>query len=144
MNSHLHQQILRRPQQDQLSRYNDRKLPSGRLAEQEVQKFLVSEGFEILAVNYHSRQGELDIIAYKSGLMIFAEVKARKSIKYGQPFEFVTELKQRRIKQTAKIYLQHCYKELEDQPVNFRYDVFSFLLSSKECIWYTDAFQGEA
>ena len=38
---------------------------SGKLGEEEVAKFLEQKGYSILQKNYHSRFGEIDIIAQK-------------------------------------------------------------------------------
>ncbi len=41
--------------------------------------YLIKHGFEILAENYHTSRGEIDIIARKQGKLHFVEVKARTS-----------------------------------------------------------------
>ncbi len=39
-------------------------------------KYLVSQGFEILEKNFHSKFGEIDIIAKKDDVLHFVEVKS--------------------------------------------------------------------
>lgn len=68
-------------------------------------RFLRQKGYTILASNYRCRQGEIDIIAEKDGYIVFAEVKTRRSDALYAPREAVTVAKQRRILQTASIYL---------------------------------------
>ena len=82
--------------------------------------------FTILASNYRCRQGEIDIIAAKDGYIVFAEVKTRRSDAMYAPREAVTVAKQRRILQTASIYLASNGVTL--QP---RFDVIEVITSDK-------------
>jgi len=45
-------------------------------AESRACEFLVASGFEILTRNFHSKFGEIDIVAKKAGVLHFVEVKA--------------------------------------------------------------------
>jgi len=58
-----------------------------------ARKFLESRGLEILAKNYHAREGEVDIIAKEGELILFVEVKARRSQKFGSAIESVSDSK---------------------------------------------------
>lgn len=51
--------------------------------------YLEENGYEILDENWVYGKAEIDLIAYKNGIMIFVEVKARSSVAFGQPEEFV-------------------------------------------------------
>ena len=78
---------------------------SGKFGEDFTVKFLEDKGYEILDRNYHSRWGEIDIIAKLDECIVFCEVKTRKSVSYGNPSEFVTPKKMEKIIKTAMIYL---------------------------------------
>ena len=78
---------------------------SGKMGEALACKYLEAKGYEILEVNFHSRFGEVDIIAKKEKCIMFVEVKTRKSVSYGNPSEFVTPKKMEKIIKTAMIYL---------------------------------------
>jgi len=67
--------------------------------------FLEGKGYEILEKNYRSYRKEIDIIAKKDGVLVFAEVKTRRSTSFGTPSESVTREKQRHIISVAKRYL---------------------------------------
>lgn len=86
--------------------------------------YLLKEGFEILERNYRSRQGEIDIVAKDGELIVFAEVKYRKSLNYGYPEEAVTYRKQCTIRNTAKYYL---YTHGYHQETACRFDVVAIL-----------------
>ncbi len=52
-------------------------------------------GAQVLATNYTCREGELDIIAREGEYIIFVEVKARQSSRFGTPAQAVTRAKQK-------------------------------------------------
>ena len=78
----------------------------GRWGEACAAEYLRKKRYTVIAVNYHSRYGEIDIIAKKQKVLAFVEVKLRKSDSYGAACEFVTPAKQEKIKLTAQLYLQ--------------------------------------
>ena len=49
----------------------------GNFGEDFTAKFLKKSGYKILERNYHSRYGEIDIIASKGAVLAFVEVKTR-------------------------------------------------------------------
>ncbi|MBI4733528.1 MAG: YraN family protein [Rubrobacteridae bacterium] len=67
--------------------------------------FLRSNGYSILHRNYRTKIGEIDIVATKSGILIFCEVKTRQSAAYGYPIEAVTPKKQKTIRTIAEYYV---------------------------------------
>ena len=81
-------------------------------------EYLRGRGCRIVACNYRSRFGEIDVIAEDRKFLIFAEVKLRKSAEYGAAREFVDARKQERLRQTAAVYLSQY--ETQKQP---RFDV---------------------
>ena len=62
-------------------------------------------GWSILHTNYRCRGGEIDIIASKSGVLAFVEVKLRKTSGFAPARAFVTAGKQRKLRLTAELYL---------------------------------------
>ena len=58
---------------------------------------LEQRGYAILATRYRSRFGEIDIVCDDRGTIVFVEVKARRSSRYGHAAEAVTRAKRRRI-----------------------------------------------
>lgn len=68
--------------------------------------FLESLGFTIIEKNYYAgRSGEIDLIAQKEKLLLFVEVKARSSEKFGGGIYSITGSKKNRLRSSAKIYL---------------------------------------
>ena len=70
-------------------------------------EFLRKKHYKILASGYHSRFGEIDLIATKKNTLVFVEVKLRKNDLYGEASEFVTFAKQRKLITSAEIWLQN-------------------------------------
>ena len=85
----------------------------GAVGEVLAARFLRDKGYQILSSNYRCRQGEIDIIAVKGIYIVFAEVKTRRQDARYLPREAVTVAKQRRLIQTASIYLGHYPTDLQ-------------------------------
>ena len=81
--------------------------------------YLKKIGYKILAQNYRTKLGEIDIIAKEKKTLVFVEVKIRKSIRYGNPKWAVTPKKQRKISMVALSYL----KATRQSDARARFDV---------------------
>lgn len=77
----------------------------GKIGEDKAAKYLARRFYKILEKNYRRKTGEIDIIAKKSGYIIFIEVKYRKNLSKGLPREAVTPYKQGQIRRTANMYI---------------------------------------
>lgn len=77
----------------------------GSLAEDKAILFLKNKGYHILYKNFYTMYGEIDIIGEKNDLIVFFEVKYRKTLKNGYPREAVSKAKQEKIKKTALLYI---------------------------------------
>lgn len=78
---------------------------------------LERRGYRILTRGYRTRAGEIDIIASDGDAIVFIEVKARTSDRFGTPAEAVTRSKQRRICHIAVDYLAR--RRLSTRPCRF-------------------------
>ena len=76
-------------------------------------RFLRDKGYTMLASNFRCRQGEIDIIATYDRYIVFVEVKTRREGALYAPREAVTAAKQRRLLQTAAIYLSRMPLDLQ-------------------------------
>ena len=80
---------------------------SGAWGEALAAEYLRKKHYKILASGYHSRFGEIDLIAQNRKFLVFVEVKLRKSSQFAQAREYVDVRKQDRLRLTASIYLEH-------------------------------------
>jgi putative endonuclease len=78
---------------------------AGRIGELEAREHLQSLGYRLLAANYRTRFGEIDIVAHHRSQTVFVEVKTRRSRAYGLPEEAITGAKARRMAAAAQAYL---------------------------------------
>ena len=78
----------------------------GKKSEALATAYLKLNGYRILERNYRNRIGEIDIIAKEGPVLVFVEVKARKTARYGNPKNAVTPAKQLKIANTALTYLK--------------------------------------
>ena len=77
-----------------------------RLGEDIAARYLVAQGWRIVGRNVRcGRTGEIDIVAERSGVLAFVEVKTRRTDAFGTPGEAVTWRKQARIRSLARAYL---------------------------------------
>lgn len=91
-------------------------------------QYLKKKYYKILDKNYKTRFGEIDIVAERDNVIIFIEVKLRKSIKYGYPVESVNRIKLKRIKNVAKYFIM--VNRLETKQI--RFDIIEVYLVSQE------------
>ena len=91
----------------------------GAKGELKVKAFLQKKGYKILAHNYTTKLGEVDLIGLYADFLVFIEVKTRNGNRYGEPCEAVNFEKQQHIKNTAQLYI------LENKLTNLqpRFDV---------------------
>lgn len=80
-------------------------LKIGSLGEKLAKLFLEFNGYNILETNWRFRFGEIDIICEKDGILVFVEVKTRKSSKFGNPEEYFNTKKQKRLLKAICSYL---------------------------------------
>jgi len=103
----------------------------GEYGEEKATEYLVSRGYTILCRNFRWKGGEIDIVAKdrtKENLIVFFEVKTRKTRGFGLPCEAVTASKLRKIKRTIKIFstIRGCGDS------DFRIDVIEILLLKRK------------
>lgn len=69
----------------------------GRWGEEQAAKYWRERGAEILARNWQSRYGEIDLVVLDAGELVACEVKTRRTHSAGTPFESITTEKIRKI-----------------------------------------------
>lgn len=97
---------------------------TGDVGESLAVTFLKKNGYEIVEQNYRSALGEIDVIARDNGVLVFVEVKARRTNRYGGPKWAVTRQKKRKISMVALEYL----KKTNQMDADARFDVVAIRL----------------
>lgn len=76
----------------------------GQLGERLAETFLEKQGVRILARNYRVHGGEIDLIGFCRGGLLYIEVKTRTGESWGSPAEAIHQEKLRRIERAAKAF----------------------------------------
>ncbi|MDB5156966.1 MAG: hypothetical protein JWR50_1673 [Mucilaginibacter sp.] len=98
----------------------------GRLGESLAKTHLEQAGYEILDENWTHGKAEIDLIAYKDKVIIFAEVKTRSGTGFGEPEDFVDTRKQRLLADAADEYIF-----LMDHQGEVRFDIIAVLFKNE-------------
>lgn len=80
---------------------------TGAWGEAVAAEYLRKKRYTIVASNFRTRFGEIDLIAADRKFLIFVEVKLRKSSDFALAREYVDSRKQDRLRSTAKLYLAY-------------------------------------
>lgn len=111
------------------------KRETGAARERQAADYLERHGVKISEKNYRCRQGEIDLVGWHQGYLVFVEVKYRRDLEKGHAMEAVDGKKQRRICRAADCY-RHSHG-LGDA-VSVRYDVVA--IQGEEVLWVKNAF----
>ncbi|MEQ9302527.1 MAG: YraN family protein [Marinoscillum sp.] len=107
----------------------------GKYGEDLAVSYLSNKGFEIIERNFRHRKGEIDLIGILNNeLLVFFEVKLRKSDEYGEPETFVSKAQERSIIEAAEEYIFgiNWHKDI-------RFDIVS-ILDGQPVVHIEDAF----
>lgn len=119
----LFQGTEQKPTKTHKNNANDKpSLKPGDIAEEQATAFLLKQGMNLVARNFHCRYGEIDIITQDKDVLIFTEVRLRGNSKWGSGAESVDRRKQKKILITAQHFLQ---RHKRYQHYNCRFDVIS-------------------
>ena len=77
----------------------------GQEGEAEAERYLRGKGYRIVARNLRSSLGELDLVADDGGVLVFVEVKSRRTAEFGGAIHAVHRQKQRKLIRLAAQFL---------------------------------------
>ena len=78
----------------------------GAYGERLAERHLTEQGLTVLARNWRCAQGEIDLILSEGDVLVFCEVKTRRSSTFGTPAEAIGWAKVRRLRRLAAQWLQ--------------------------------------
>ena len=107
--------------------------------ENAAETFLNGRGLKTIQKNFHGRFGEIDLVMLDGAVLVFVEVRYRRSDRYGSGADSVTPAKQRRIVSAARQFLGR-YPDHGQRPS--RFDVVSIGqgAAGAEISWIRSAF----
>lgn len=103
--------------------------------EKQAAEYLTKQGMRIVETNFRCKQGEIDLIGYHDGYLVFVEVKYRSTSKQGYALEAVDYRKQSKICRVADYYR---YLHKVSDFTKLRYDVVA--VQNGEISWIQNAF----
>ena len=93
---------------------------TGNAGEEKASQYLIQKGYSIIARNFRTKGGEVDIIAVKDNVVVFVEVK---SLPNGTPELLQTELNRRKLQRIVKSSKCFLLKHRQYSNSYVRYDV---------------------
>lgn len=102
-------------------------ISTGRIGEQMAYEYLIAQGYTILERNWRTGKAEIDLIAQISNVIVFVEVKTRKSEHYAKAELAIDHKKENLLADAAAIYLEQNHWEGE-----LRFDTIAVLLKGKK------------
>ena len=102
------------------------KIKIGKFGEQIAAEYLQNKGYKILAKNFYTRDGEIDLVCQKNDVITFVEVKTRTNRNFGWPEEAVTDEKLEKIATAAEKYL-----EKNKLSLDWQIDIISIVIDKK-------------
>jgi len=100
----------------------------GRFGQQLAANYFLAHGYKVLAENFYTQAGEIDLILEKDNQLIFVEVKTRLSEKFGLPEEAIDANKKEKLYSAGLKYLE--LNNVEND--NFRFDCLAVLINKEE------------
>jgi len=109
----------------------------GEAIEKVAEKYLRRQGLRPVTRNYQIRGGEIDLIMYDKDVLVFVEVRYRRSDTHGSGAETVTYAKQQKLRRAARHYLVSQFGNAEPF---CRFDVISGSGEPVRFDWIKNAF----
>lgn len=113
------------------------KREKGRAAEDKALNYLTQQGLKLVARNFNSYVGEIDLIMRDNDYLVFIEVRKRSSTRFGSGIESITYTKRQKIIKTSDYYM--IKNKLQDK-FPLRFDMLSLDGKSEAITWIKDAF----
>ena len=113
---------------------------AGKIAEDIAADYLASHDLKLITRNFHSRLGEIDLIALEQDILVFIEVRYRKNERFLTAIETIDTRKCQKLIVTSEYYL---LKHKAYQDYQCRYDVIAITgeLDKPVIEWIKNAFQ---
>lgn len=96
---------------------------SGALWEQRALHYLEGQGLHLLARNFRTPMGELDLVMLDAECLVFVEVRQRRQSRFGDAAMSVTAPKQQRLTRAAGAFIQ---RHRQYQKSRCRFDVIAY------------------
>jgi len=112
---------------------------SGYRSESRAALWLQDQGLHVLARNLYCRSGEIDLVARDGAVLVFVEVRYRRSPSHGGAAASVNRRKQQRLMRAARYFLPRLARQhFQGRLPACRFDVIGFEADTVQ--WIKHAF----
>lgn len=102
----------------------------GKLGETYAALRLMQQGWHVIDRNWHSRQGELDLVMITpEQKLVFVEVKTRRCVQYGTPLEAINQDKRSKLRKSGMQWIEKFGTDIPRYRI--RFDAVSILVINK-------------
>ena len=113
--------------------------PIGQYWEQRAEHFLLQHGLRLIARNFSTDSGEIDLVMRDVEHVAFVEVRYRSSARFGGAIHSSTAAKQRKLKRCAAIFVSQ-QKVWSNHPCRFDVIAYDASNGNGEPVWIRAAF----
>lgn len=117
----------------------------GEQLESVAQHYLETNGLTLICKNFQCKLGEIDLVMHEAQMLVFVEVRYRRSERFGRAAETVNRRKQCKLVRTAQVYLK---MQHSSQPTPCRFDILGISgnpATQEYCFdWIPNAFDCES
>lgn len=99
-------------------------------------------GLRLVARNFNTRHGELDLVMRDREVLVFAEVRYRKRGSFGDAAASITASKKNRLVSAARLFLQ-AHPQSAHRPCRFDVLAFDGSPDAADCTWLRAAFDAD-
>ena len=111
----------------------------GQIWERDAERFLLSQGLVLLARNFLTRRGEIDLIMRDQDLIVFVEVRFRNASRFGAAIHSVSLRKSGCVVRSASVFLQQ-HPHWSNHPCRFDVIAYDGVAARANPIWIQAAF----
>lgn len=114
---------------------NASKKAIGKAGEEKAARYLIEKGYLLVARNWQTRSGEIDIIAVSNNVLVFAEVKTLPNGNADMLSHVLDDRKQKKIIETSKRFLANNRQYSKHY---IRYDVIVVDMPSLPAVYHIE------
>ena len=103
-------------------------LVRGQIGEEAAARHLRANGFKLLARNFKSKRGEIDLVLKDADCLVFVEVKTRSDERWTRPASAVNLEKRQHLSMAALDYL----KSIKNPKIKTRFDIVEVIVKGRE------------
>jgi putative endonuclease len=96
----------------------------GELGERIAERWLTRSGWQVVARRFRSGHRDIDLVVRRAGVVAFVEVKARRSLDFGDPVEAIGVRKRRQLARSGADWI----RRFGEAGAAYRFDVVAVLV----------------